>query len=73
MKMNMEFDVVLFNVPGSVIQTQVRDRLAIEYKQVRSFTLAEISEEILSKLCEQFREDVFKKAGKVDPKLSIEN
>ncbi len=32
------------------------------------FTLSEASEEALSDLCDQFRAEVFRKAGKKDPK-----
>lgn len=32
------------------------------------FALSEIDEETLHLLCEQFRKDVFKKAGKTDPR-----
>ncbi len=37
--------------------------------ELPKFALADIDADTLSALCRQFREDVFKKAGKRDPQL----
>jgi hypothetical protein len=57
-----------FSTPNYVIlemPPQKREEGSIESP---TFSLDQIEAEILSLLCDDFREEIFKKAGKVDPK-----
>jgi hypothetical protein len=56
----MNIDLVPFATPNFVI---------LKIKGGPSLSLAEIDAEDLSELCYQFREDIFKKAGKADPEI----
>lgn len=39
------------------------------FKESPKWHISELEEDQLSELCDQFRKDIFAKAGKIDPKL----
>lgn len=62
MKVSVSLEVVKFKVPSSL---PLRDRWG-------SILISNLSEKALSSLCDAFREEVFVKAGKRDPRLPAE-
>lgn len=58
-----------FRIPNFVLEkSQVRPRQE-GFVETRSHALADLDVSVLSRLCDQFRKDIFEKAGKVDPRL----
>lgn len=57
-----------FRVPNFVLEKVTLGQLArCGFGQSRTFSLHELDAQTLSHLCDQFRAEVFKKAGKQDP------
>jgi len=68
MKANIEVTIQPFSIPHFVI----RDRKAAacgDPDAEAAFELSSVDATTLSALCDQFRADVFKQAGKKDPRL----
>lgn len=68
MKANVEIAIQPFTIPFFVR----RDKKAAgagDPDAEAAFPLSDVDEMALSALCDQFRADVFKKAGKTDPRL----
>lgn len=59
-RVTMEVDLKPFEVPNFVQEN-------IEEQGARTFPLSHLTAEALDVLCGQFRQDVFEKAGKLDP------
>lgn len=66
--MNIQLKLRPFQTPNYVsVEGESKPRQE-GLQELPKFALNELSEESLSELCDQFRFDIFKKAGKVDPK-----
>lgn len=64
MKARVEADVRPFNIPNYVILVAEQGE-----STNASVKLSALDESTLSRMCDQFREEVFKAAGKTDPRL----
>ena len=70
MGINIELKLKPFLVPNfALIEEPPRPRHE-GFGAGRTFALKEIGAAELSELCDKFRSDVFKKAGKADPSLT---
>ena len=58
-----------FKVPNFVLTEPRAVNREEGFKESSKFALNELDEATLALLCEQFRDDVFKKAGKADPNV----
>ena len=58
-----------FQTPNYVFEKELPRPREEGFQQSSSYKISELDPEVLSKLCDQFRKDIFKKAGKADPKL----
>ncbi len=64
----MNVDLVGFSVPNFVrMKMPIRPRQEGFNPEPPSFSLKEIDADTLSSLCDNFRREVFNKAGKIDP------
>jgi hypothetical protein len=65
--MKMQIELLPFSTPNFVLQ-KMAPRLRQEgLVEVSSYHLRELDAKTLAGLCDQFRRDVFAKAGKADP------
>lgn len=62
-RINVEIEIIPFDVPEFVLQVGVERRDA-------PIRIRDLDEATLSALCDGFREEVFMKAGKKDPRLA---
>ena len=62
----IEVSVRPFGVPNYVLYEGIKTPSSTETPKSH---LSEVSEEVLSQLCDQFRENVFLNAGKKDPRV----
>jgi len=67
MKTNIAFEVTEFQVPNFV-----RTRLAPNDADDVAIPLSALDSDTLDSLCEAFRREVFKKAGKQQPPIAVE-
>ncbi len=67
MKTTIEIKLKPFKVPDFVLVDECRKRRQEGFVESRTFNLSEIDECTLSKMCNDFRNEVFKKAGKNPP------
>ena len=65
--MEMKIKLKPFRVPNFVLSEPKITSREEGLQEPPKFALSEIDEATLDLLCEQFREDVFEKAGKIDP------
>lgn len=71
MSMKIELALRPFTVPNFVaVELPPRPRQEGFDPEGGTFPLSLVDEETLAELCEIFREEVFKKAGKKDPKYT---
>lgn len=66
--MKVELKLKPFQVPNYVFSEHPPILRQEGFQESPKFALNELSEESLSELCDQFRTDIFRKAGKADPK-----
>jgi len=67
-KNTIEIEIVPFNVPeGIYIKPPTGNRQA-GFKQDGGIPFNKVDPETLSSMCDDFRNEVFSKAGKLDPK-----
>lgn len=64
MKTKIEIEIIPFSVPESVTLKESPGPREDGFKPSAKIKLSTLSEETLEKLCDDFREKVFKKAGK---------
>jgi hypothetical protein len=70
MSVEMKVKVKPFDVPNFVIQEVTTPGLKQDgFREAPKYSVKELDSELLSALCDRFREDVFSKAGKIDPRL----
>ena len=69
MSVNIELKLKPFSTPNFVLVEETPLSRQDGYREGRKFSLSEIGVVELSALCDKFRSEVFKKAGKVDPSL----
>lgn len=67
MKATIELDLKPFMTPNFVQVKQEPSQRQEGMKEPRSFALSELDENTLERLCENFTNEVFKKAGKTRP------
>jgi len=67
MKIKMEVDLVPMTVPNYVIAVTPPGKRQDGFAEGPKYKLSELSEQVLSQLCNEFRAEIFKKAGKDDP------
>ena len=68
-RVEMKIDLIPFTVPNFVTGVMPpKSRQEGPYVDSPKWALADVPEEDLSKLCDNFRAEVFSKAGKTDPK-----
>ena len=65
--MECSFTLLPFTVPDNVALKGEPRRRQDGFERQTVMPLADVSEGSLSDLCKQFRRDVFRKAGKIDP------
>lgn len=58
-----EVELLPFQTPNYVIVAMPSGRRQDGFKEAPKLALHELSQETLSKMCDQFREDVMRKAG----------
>jgi len=68
-KINIELEPWV--VPNFVRQKTKPSMRQEGYKEGLSISIKDLDEDVLSDLCDEFRQGIFKKAGKVDSKLTI--
>lgn len=66
----VEIKLQPFRPPNYVLVESPRKAREEGLVETPKFSLADLSAETLSDLCDQFRADVFEKAGKPDPKAA---
>ena len=66
MKLNVELNNWI--VPNYVSQKMTVGLRQDGIKEPLKFSLSELDSETLSGLCDEFRREIFRKAGKTDPK-----
>ncbi len=67
MKVNIEIELQPFTVPNYVLVVEKPSKREDGFKEGRKFHLSEIDAITLLKLCNDFRNEVFRKAGKDQP------
>ena len=67
MKANIEIDLKPFTVPNYVSVKQEPGLKQDGLQEAKNYHVSELSVETLSKMCDVFRKDVFRKAGKLIP------
>ena len=67
MEISQKIKLQPFRVPNFVLVKQEPGKREDGFKEGPKYALSELDEFALSMLCDKFREDVFKKAGKTDP------
>jgi len=67
MKVNIEIQLQPFTVPNYVLVVEKPGKREDGLKEGRKFHLSELDAITLSKLCHDFKCEVFKKAGKDQP------
>jgi hypothetical protein len=70
MKVEMELDLLPFKTPNYVLVKQEPGKREDGFKEGPKFHLKDIDSFTLEKLCDDFRREVFKKAGKQRPPQS---
>lgn len=70
MKITQEIDVQPFMTPNFVITRMPTGKKQDGFQEAPKLPLADVDAATLSMLCDQFRSDVFAKAGKKDPRLT---
>jgi hypothetical protein len=69
MKVTHEVEVQPFTTPNFVITVMPPGARQEGIKEAPKIPLADMEAATLSLLCDQFREEIFSKAGKKDPRL----
>ena len=69
--MEMKIELIPMWVPNFVLQKMPPRPRQDGFAEGPKFALAELDAATLAGLCDQFRKDVFAKAGKVDPSNSV--
>jgi hypothetical protein len=57
-----------FNVPNFVLQVMAPGKRQDGVKEAPSYALSELDAGTLSEMCDDFRLEIFRKAGKEDPR-----
>ena len=69
MKVNVELELLPFNVPNYVLVKEEPRPKQEGFAEGKKFHISELGSETLLKLCNQFKNDVFRKAGKEHPPM----
>lgn len=64
---NIKVELRPFSVPNFVIQVMAPGKRQDGFKEAPSYALSELDADTLSEMCDEFRAEIFKKAGKEDP------
>lgn len=64
----MKIDVNRWMVPNFVTLKMPPGKRQDGFKQAPSLPLSDVDADTLSDLCDAFREEIFKKSGKADPR-----
>ena len=67
MKVKIELDLLSFDTPNYVLVKQKPGKREDGFKEGPKFHLEELDSLTLAKLCDDFRTEIFKKAGKQQP------
>lgn len=67
MKVEIKLDLLPFNTPNYVLVKQQPGGKEDGFKEGLKFHLKELDPCTLAKLCDEFRTEIFKKAGKQQP------
>ena len=67
MKINLEIDIKPFDVPGKVIVEQPTRQRQDGFNPLPTLPLSDLEAEVLLKMCDDFKEEVFKLAKKMPP------
>jgi hypothetical protein len=70
---SIEKELQPFQVPNYVIEVPKVSKRQDGFQETPKHHLSELDGNVLDQLCERFREDVFKKAGKNDPRNEKES
>lgn len=71
MKVNIEVSLKPFITPNYVLTDEPPNSREDGYVECRQFRLSELHADTLSKMCDDFRKEVFKKAGKQEPPTTL--
>lgn len=66
--MKIDLELLPIRVPNYILVKETAGKRQDRFKEGRKFHLSELSEDVLLKLCNDFTDEMFKKAGKVRPK-----
>lgn len=67
MKPTIEIDLQPFRTPNFVLPVAKPAKREDGFKESVSYALSELNEAVLSKMCDDFRTEIFRKAGKNFP------
>ena len=70
MSVCIELKLKPFTTPNFILVEEPPKSRHLGFQEGRKFSLTEIGALELSALCDKFRSDIFKKAGKTDPSLT---
>ena len=71
MKVNIEVDLIPFKTPNYILVRQKPGKKEDGFKEATNLPLRELDSLTLAKLCDDFRAEVFKKAGKQQPPTCV--
>ena len=71
MKVNIEVKLKPFNTPNYVIVDEPAKLREEGFTEGRKFSLSELDADTLSRMCYDFRIEIFKKAGKREPPIAV--
>lgn len=67
--MKIEIELLPMHVPDYVLQKQVPRPRQLGFTEAIKYHISDLPSQTLSALCDEFRNAVFEKAGKKDPRL----
>ena len=73
MKVKIEVEFIPFTVPNFVMVKESPQPRENGFQEGRKFHVSELDQDTLWKLCEQFKDDVFKKANAQLPPMEVTN
>lgn len=64
----IEIELIPFRVPNCAIQKGFPGKRQDGLKEAKTYALSNLATDTLSEMCDEFRAEIFKKAGKEDPR-----
>lgn len=65
--MKIKVELVPMGTPNFIMQKMSAGQKQDGFKESPKFALSELDEETLAGLCDEFRAEIFQKAGQIDP------